>query len=81
MNFNPHSRVGSDGDQIYLLMRIDISIHTPAWGVTMLPKQTDFGFCISIHTPAWGVTIKLWYLGGLWRISIHTPAWGVTAGA
>ena len=55
--FNPHSREGSDlliNDRIPYT---DISIHTPAKGVTTSRSQIISGFPISIHTPAKGVTI------------------------
>ena len=35
----------------------NISIHTPAWGVTwQTADHGAIGHFISIHTPAWGVT-------------------------
>ena len=56
VNFNPHSREGSDlliNDRIPYT---DISIHTPAKGVTYrVPCQPLYNL-ISIHTPAKGVT-------------------------
>ena len=33
--FNPHSRVGSDAEELQLLCLFGVSIHTPAWGVTL----------------------------------------------
>ena len=40
----------------YTGLRITISIHAPAWGVTMM-GHADFKVdVISIHAPAWGVT-------------------------
>ena len=56
----------------------DISIHTPARGVTEDLQCLVLGLVISIHTPARGVTreaLESRYLKG---ISIHTPARGVT---
>ena len=55
--FNPHSRKGSDVSlgqqrQIY----VQISIHTPARGVTDAGLLGAVGVQISIHTPARGVT-------------------------
>ena len=38
----------------------EISIHTPAKGVTMLNAKTYNAEIISIHTPAKGVTEKSW---------------------
>ena len=58
IDFNPHSRVGSDGAgrgsrQIY-----SISIHTPAWGATKDSTVLGHIIRISIHTPAWGATTR-----------------------
>ena len=33
-----------------------VSIHTPAWGVTMWNVNFPDMPIVSIHTPAWGVT-------------------------
>ena len=38
--FNPHSREGSDAIEEKKLMFMDISIHTPAKGVTMMSLQS-----------------------------------------
>ena len=58
-NFNPHSRKGSDFDRFRVIIReFDISIHTPARGVTEWAKLTYKQDVISIHTPARGVTIS-----------------------
>jgi len=35
---------------------IVVSIHTPAWGVTIKLKALVSLYQVSIHTPAWGVT-------------------------
>ena len=40
-NFNPHSREGSDAFPNYYSIIFEISIHTPAKGVTNLGRQTD----------------------------------------
>ena len=57
LDFNPHSRKGSDLFLQYLLGIAKISIHTPATGVTIaLVKECSCGQEISIHTPAKGVT-------------------------
>ena len=57
----------------------NISIHTPARGVTQFQAGSTQGIIISIHTPARGVTQ---YDGDkvacVASISIHTPARGVT---
>ena len=54
--FNPHSRKGSDTAKIVLTEALEISIHTPARGVTDIPYVAAYLYDISIHTPARGVT-------------------------
>ena len=40
-DFNPHPRVGGDGEENLVPVRtVDISIHTPAWGVTHIRDLT-----------------------------------------
>ena len=39
-----------------------VSIHTPARGVTMGNTALIIGVLVSIHTPARGVTIKIIFL-------------------
>ena len=56
----------------------DISIHTPARGVTALEMIEEYKKVISIHTPARGVTIQSAQCRYAHEISIHTPARGVT---
>ena len=77
--FNPHPRVGGDADRYQLFSGKCISIHTPAWGVTLYPVDFLIHSIISIHTPAWGVTDLQNAFNIPDEISIHTPAWGVTA--
>ena len=55
-----------------------ISIHTPAKGVTTNPAIKCSAFIISIHTPAKGVTLIFFAHAICFSISIHTPAKGVT---
>ena len=78
LNFNPHSREGSDKEWIRGNSSVLISIHTPAKGVTLRVTPSKNKASISIHTPAKGVTKKC--LRGVYmsNISIHTPAKGVT---
>ena len=57
----------------------NISIHTPARGVTQPNKIKRQAERISIHTPARGVTSAPIYGHRPVYISIHTPARGVTA--
>ena len=56
-NFNPPSRKGSDAalNEFYQMYE-QISIHTPARGVTALGGLDWNLIQISIHTPARGVT-------------------------
>ena len=78
MDFNPHSRKGSDLHSNLSNGIIKISIHTPARGVTISAKTGTKKQLISIHTPARGVTSPLEKLPTTLEISIHTPARGVT---
>ena len=64
--FNPHSRKGSDFSKILWRAWHDISIHTPARGVTLPTIQIYFHCSISIHTPARGVT-STGFITGLTR--------------
>ena len=57
-NFNPHSREGSDNWEHGALVKLLISIHTPAKGVTSVQGDGAGAFLISIHTPAKGVTVQ-----------------------
>ena len=76
--FNPHSREGSDLWLRHHIVILQISIHTPAKGVTELLDDAAQAMNISIHTPAKGVTISWWKTPWKHIISIHTPAKGVT---
>ena len=79
LNFNPHSRTGSDIHGLLADLYVPaISIHTPAQGVTVPRSITCEGCCISIHTPAQGVTRLRLHMRRQLLISIHTPAQGVT---
>ncbi len=79
MNFNPHSREGSDlMGYPNEVVKYTISIHTPVKGVTSCQWYSCKLKIISIHTPVKGVT-PLPYLGyHKSPISIHTPVKGVT---
>ena len=61
---------------------IDISIHTPVKGVTIIPVLSNAPKIISIHTPVKGVTPNgiVQETDG-YLISIHTPVKGVTGRA
>ena len=37
---------------------LSVSIHTPAWGVTITQAAQQYAAMVSIHTPAWGVTFE-----------------------
>ena len=56
----------------------NISIHTPARGVTAAVTPDGVFKLISIHTPARGVTFYFAAIFSPSIISIHTPARGVT---
>ena len=58
VDFNPHSRKGSDVEADNNNLIVKISIHTPAKGVTKEFCVDSFAYRISIHTPAKGVTYK-----------------------
>ena len=77
-DFNPHSREGSDGIHCVATQKSEISIHTPAKGVTRTGASVWLGVRISIHTPAKGVTGRCTGSESGYVISIHTPAKGVT---
>jgi len=57
--FNPRARMGRDvkratnGD-----ITLDVSIHAPAWGATMLYTTFLIFALVSIHAPAWGATYE-----------------------
>ena len=78
MYFNPHSREGSDVASKKYVITGNISIHTPAKGVTNGEISPTADTLISIHTPAKGVTTVAQSPGVTRMISIHTPAKGVT---
>jgi len=70
--------VGRDGDIGEMKIELSVSIHTPAWGVTLYLNTDADAVLVSIHTPAWGVTIYAHLSSVRCDVSIHTPAWGVT---
>ena len=76
--FNPHSREGSDHPLPIHRTYRQISIHTPAKGVTKPEAYDRPEDKISIHTPAKGVTDDCAGSSKTRMISIHTPAKGVT---
>ena len=77
-NFNPHSREGSDsGKHNTRNTRSQISIHTPAKGVTLriTRKRSDKNFNPHSREGSDGFWNEY---GAQIMISIHTPAKGVT---
>ena len=78
-DFNPHSREGSDRLAREIMRQMEISIHTPAKGVTCQESKRYGKYAISIHTPAKGVTELVPVYETSTGISIHTPAKGVTS--
>ncbi len=57
----------------------NVSIHTPARGVTFTQPAFEAVLAVSIHTPARGVTGIDRSLFQSVVVSIHTPARGVTS--
>ena len=57
---------------------MDVSIRTPARGVTELLEIRRYIFGVSIRTPARGVTVFTERLQSNVGVSIRTPARGVT---
>ena len=57
---------------------VNVSIHTPTWGVTLLFVSSLHVYIVSIHTPTWGVTSCVFPHSMAFDVSIHTPTWGVT---
>ena len=55
-DFNPRSREGSDHQILDLVLDINISIHAPARGATLIGTIGKSLRLISIHAPARGAT-------------------------
>ena len=53
--FNPRARLGHDYGIEFNYISMEISIHVPAWGTTLMPVEPS-SISISIHVPAWGMT-------------------------
>ena len=77
--FNPHTYMRCDIHHLCAKGTIDVSIHTPTWGVTTRPTSGTVSSVVSIHTPTWGVTVNLILQSPVATVSIHTPTWGVTS--
>ena len=54
--FNPRARVGRDLRIMFLSLRLEVSIHAPAWGATEEGGRRPRERQVSIHAPAWGAT-------------------------
>ena len=81
-NFNPHSRVGSDGiDYDNVSVSVGISIHTPAWGATQLDRSEAEDVVFQSTLPRGEQQFKKIEQSIDIAISIHTPAWGATTTA
>ena len=62
--FNPHTYMRCDIVNVRHFRHIQVSIHTPTWGVTFLHfHRHHTSPKVSIHTPTWGVTCGYF----LWR--------------
>ena len=55
-NFNPRTHVGCDLCTPTLMSKINISIHAPTWGATLMVLICSHFVKISIHAPTWGAT-------------------------
>ena len=76
-NFNSHPRVGGDMQGRECLQRPEISIRTPAWGVTSEGVRKSLSAYFNSHPRVGGdfdIDKKIRDV----TISIRTPAWGVT---
>ena len=56
LRFNPHTYMRCDDGYKYYGRYVNVSIHTPTWGVTAYQMCDDEILKVSIHTPTWGVT-------------------------
>ena len=54
--FNPHTYMRCDDGYKYYGRYVNVSIHTPTWGVTVNKDYYEKLLKVSIHTPTWGVT-------------------------
>ncbi len=78
--FNPRSRAGSDHIITHRQSKINISIHAPVQGATIVIILAYIVSTISIHAPVQGATIEI--KDGIYNyvISIHAPVQGATFG-
>ena len=75
--FNSRSRVWNDTFNLHESLCVDISIHVPAWGTTLVDIYAILSRDFNPRSP-WGTTICLTENGRSFSISIHVPAWGTT---
>ena len=54
--FNSRARVGRDLVPLHPRLRLNVSIHAPAWGATVGAANQETTQGVSIHAPAWGAT-------------------------
>ena len=54
--FNPRTHVGCDTDSLCEFGYVNISIHAPTWGATLVGLRGGLLGLISIHAPTWGAT-------------------------
>ena len=54
--FNPRTRVGCDHLVTGKEFIINVSIHAPVWGATVLTPTNSVDHKVSIHAPVWGAT-------------------------
>ena len=76
--FNPHSRMGSDKLIPLSSIIIKVSIHTPAWGVTLPGGMNPSGEGSFNPHSRMGSDRNVNHARKRQLVSIHTPAWGVT---
>ena len=55
-SFNPHTYMRCDSTDLTRCIQMEVSIHTPTWGVTLVGSPVGYIKKVSIHTPTWGVT-------------------------
>ena len=51
--------MGCDFDTCYIVLKLVVSIHAPAWGATQIAIFDLANLKVSIHAPAWGATWQL----------------------
>ena len=80
LNFNPRTREGCDALYFSSMLLLQISIHAPAKGATIIAIFVFRRSSISIHAPAKGATTIVQSNVIIIGISIHAPAKGATQG-